>query len=277
MITLSDQTGFNFLTSVIEPLRKRYRFGMWSPGQAVTKDKIVFSYFTHNSKEYIREFLELLGCKDPKIIAKFPTEFSNPDICKREQVYFNSLKESCSKENILKSLNNLESEASKIQYLFENFIISSKNSPDFQKSITEFATQCFKRKLFSPITILIKDGLDLSHSADNQPSLLTLLCDYLSEKDAIELLQFTLRSYVNENKHDLVISIVNVCKSHNINVDEPGRPSGKTTLHWASIKGYTDLRELLISSGADPSKKDASGKTPDMYFEDHKEQELGLK
>ena len=88
VITCKDQTGFAFLVTVLEPLRKRYKFGMWSPGQAVTKNKMVFSFFTHNSIEYIKEFLNLLGCEYPKFIEKFSQEFTQPILCKQEAVYF---------------------------------------------------------------------------------------------------------------------------------------------------------------------------------------------
>ena len=179
-------------------------------------------------------------------------------------LFCNNLKDSCSVQNILATLGSEACDSTKLQTLFDYYILLSRNADDFQITLIRFASLAFKHNIFTPITCLVKCGLNLLSSADAYPSLLTVLGEHLDKKEVIELLQFSLRYYVNEYYYDSVIALVDICKIHQISVDEPGQPSGKTALHWASIKGYTELRDLLIGAGADPSKKDASGKTPDM-------------
>lgn len=70
----------------------------------VTKNKMVFIFFTYNSIEFIKEFLKLLSCENPKFIEKLSLEFTQPALCKQESIYFDTLKDSCSAQNILATL-----------------------------------------------------------------------------------------------------------------------------------------------------------------------------
>ncbi|GAB1601555.1 ankyrin repeat domain-containing protein 46-like [Argonauta hians] len=58
--------------------------------------------------------------------------------------------------------------------------------------------------------------------------------------------------------------VVRVKELLELNTYDPNEQakSGKTALHLASIRGYSEIMELLLNHGADPNIKDRNGNTP---------------
>lgn len=271
VVTCKDQSGFAFLVSVLEPLNKKYQFSMWTPREAVTRNKMVFNFYTHNNNQYVVEFLKLLGCEDLAFVDGFICEFNRPSLCQREPVYFERLRENCSEQNILSYLHTQECDSATLQTLFNHYILLSTDLDELYTTIKKFAQLAMRRKMFRPIKSLVGCGLNILSTVDDFPPLLTTLSDHLNIDEAVELLQFSLRHYVSEFYYDCVIKIIELCEIHQISVDQPDLLSGKTALHWACIKDYHEIRELLIKAGANTTIKDDFGKTPDMYLEEHKD------
>lgn len=277
VVSCKDQTGFAFLVSVFEPLRNRYECGICSPAPAVTKNKMVFSFFTHSKMNYIQEFLSLLGCDDESFLKTMLQEFKRPTLCKPEPLNFDSLKKCCDDQYILSILQSDTCDSNKLQILFDHYILLSNDLEKLHSTIIRFASLAIKRKMFKPITSLVNCGLNLLSRTDDHLPLLNAISLYLDQTEAIALLQFALRYYVNEYYLDCVLRIIDLCKIHRISLDEPDPINGRTALHYACIKGYDDIIELLIDSGADTTIKDAFGKTPDLYFEKLKSRPFELR
>lgn len=271
VITCKDESGFAFLVSVLDPLCKKYKFSRWSTRQTATHRKYVYHFYTHNNSSYVLEFLKLLGCEDSMFLDKFIGEFTRPLLCQREQVSFEKLRENCCEQNILTYLSQDECDSATLQKLFDHYILLSNDLEELYTTIVRFALLAIRRKMFNPVKILVSCGLNILSSVDDHPPLLTALSNDLNNDEAIELLQFSLRYYVSEYYYDCVIKILDLFKTHHISLNSLDLLSGKTALHFACIKGYLDLKELLIKAGADPTIKDDSGKTPGMYLEENQD------
>lgn len=275
VITFNDQSGFAFLVTVIEPIRKRYRHGMWSPGKANTGEKMVFSFFTHDNKDYIREFLNALGCNSNQILNNIMSEFTNPNMSHRELITYSGLIRKYSANQILEAMKQPDCNTNNVELLFERYCLINSESTNLLEGMNHLAQHALDCRIISPIKILIKNGFSLTPKSATENNILTGLSDLHAEKGAIELIQFSLRYYSSRNDITNLTEVIKVCNAHRFDIDEPGQPSGKTALHWACIKGNTDIRELLIAEGADPTKEDANETTPDMYYEKYLQTQEG--
>lgn len=124
------------------------------------------------------------------------------------------------------------------------------------------------------VALLIEKGLDVNAATNNgitplfgagmrgRPDLVKLLVQKGAEVnvangDGVALLQ---RMIVDGRKE-----IIKILLAAGARTDTKGLRYGRTGLHWAAIKGSTDLAELLLSHGAAPDQKDSAGKTPLFY------------